>query len=67
MLYGFACSLDQVVVVVTLVADGTENSRLALNGEKFAGVDNQFQLIDKRGSFQIVQRLQFCLFLGVSR
>ena len=58
MLYSLACSIEQVVVVGTLLVKGTEDIGFALNRMKLAVTDNQLQLIDELGTFQVVQFLQ---------
>ena len=52
MLYGLSGSIDQVVEVITLLADGTENMVFTLYRMKLAFENYQFQLIDELSTFQ---------------
>ena len=45
MLYSLACCIDQIVEIITLLADSTINISFTFYKTKFAIVDNQLQLI----------------------
>ena len=59
MLYSLACCINQIVEVVTLFAYSTINIGFALYLTEFSMVDYEFQLVDKPGTLQIMQLLQF--------
>ena len=58
MFYSLTRCINQVVEIVTLFANGTENTGFALNRMEVAIIDYLFQLIDKLCTFQVVQLLQ---------
>ena len=57
MLYSFTSRIYQVVEIVTLFTNGTENTGFAINRMEVAIIDYLFQLIDKLGTLQVVQLL----------
>ena len=59
MLNSLACCIDQIVEIITLLADSTINISFTFYKTKFAIVDNQLQLLNKTGTLQIMQLLQF--------
>ena len=54
MLYSFARCIDQIVEVITMLANGTVNIGFALYEMEFAIINNMFQLLNETGTFQIV-------------
>ena len=58
MLYCFTGSIEQVLIIFTFFSNCTIDICFPLYWMKFAVIDDQFQLINETGTFQIMKLLQ---------